>query len=262
MISCTKRSSSPVCMYVIRKQTHLHLSSLMMQISFHRWSDYFLKKKKTQRQLCWLCMNGREAEIIYRLYWNFKCLHCIFAVGRLSAVYCTEAWEQSLNVAVFIGNNLTEPGGIRAGLACVHVVLSHTAFLISLLFASVDCAFSLISPSIPPLCLLCFLYLFFFIYLSFLFEYPLLPHFCFLSPEDRCGFLTTWCCLTGNKQRNKVALTMLALRTKGGGSVNWGTTECFLLEQIYCEPINQWLWLFVFVFLVLALLELLLCSHS
>lgn len=66
--------------------------------------------------------------------------------------------------------------------------------------------------------------------------------FFFLPPNDRFRFLTTWCGITGNRQWNKV------VHREGKRE---GTTECFLMEQSYCEPINQWLWLCC-VFVILS----------
>ncbi len=157
-------------------------------------------------QLCWLCMDEREAEVIFRLYLCYNV--CIVSKQWPDCAVCfMEAWEQSHSMSV-LNRSVTQrvdspeetsradwtrvnPGraGHRAVCVCVSVCVwgaeSHSLsrvsyspllgpFLLSLL------PFLLLVRSCFP-SLMCVFPVSALIYLSFLTEYPHLP---FLFPPS------------------------------------------------------------------------------
>lgn len=168
---------------------HVHLGvrvgSLTMQISAAR-SD---QPTTLCGWPCWLCVNGREAEVIYGLYWLYKCLPCVWVAALLSVsavLYRSVGTGPSFVAMKQVSHTERTPlwKGFREGpghsgvCVIVCVVLSHTASL-SFLFCFL-CLFpylSFHSSCLSPrfLCLWCFPPSASLVYLPFLFEYPLYP---------------------------------------------------------------------------------------
>lgn len=140
---------------------HVHLGvrvgSLTMQISAAR-SD---QPTTLCGWTCWLCVNGREAEVIYGLYWLYKCLPCVWVAALLSVsavLYRSVGTGPSFVAMKQVSHTERTPlwkgfregpGWIWAGLGTVVCVWCWVTQPRSH-FSSVSCACSLISLSTPP----------------------------------------------------------------------------------------------------------------
>lgn len=194
-------------------------------------------REKGECQLCWLSMNGREAEVIWRLYW--RCWYTRWPVS-LPSIVCKRG-NRVIKCQYKTGQSQREDSPVETirqnqgeswqGWAWVHVrgreVLSHSLSHVS------SSLFLVLLPLSLLLCLLLFPAL----VISF---HSLFLNFLFFIISS----------LFFKVSSNEIALTMLTLSSEGKCV---GTIECFLLEQIYHEPNNQCLWL-CGLFLGLALL--------